>query len=768
MLINKYITILFNLFKNIKINNNFDESILKVINDVYDLIKDLSILTNYDLEQTNILLSNIYQYLAYHYYHHNQNKKLSHQLSVQAQFFNTKLNEEELFYYRQFQSNCFESIRDSYTHSSLPIQLNISKEITVTITTCKRLDLFLLTMHSFFNCCKDLDMIKEILVVDDNSSSSDREIMIKTFPFIKYYFKTEEEKGHYKSMNIILNSLTTKYQFHLEDDWKFIYPSHYFKDCIEVLHHQHSDKYAQCLLNRNYAEESFCYNIIGGIMKFTNTNKRYYEHEYYSSPEELNSFIQKNPKSKQVAYWPHYSLRVGLNKVNHLKKVGEYKNVDFFEREYALRYVKLGFITTFLDGVNCLHSGRKTWEMNDTKVVNAYTLNQQDQFGKFNKKLTTPRFIQYEEKQHKATKIEFYCFLINLDRRPDRLKKFQEINKNELNFSIQRVAAIDGQQLTTNTRLLKLFETGDYKYRRGIVGCALSHLLIWFQPICVNDNVLTLILEDDVVLTKHFYRKLNHIICEQLVNKDWDICFLGHHLYPQYRQESEYSQDEMPTVTRWFRKDCIQKSMGGTAGYLINKKGAYKLLDIIRNRGVYNGIDWIMFKSTKEDENDSQGLNIYYSSPHIIFSECVTGDNKVDSDIQFDMNTSLYIDANTRLLNNINFLFKELKQDSIQLLNYVHIFDVKTSNNSKILLTQYLPSKSIFLTKITIIDYTKYKEDSIIVLQNKIKTYPICWYAIEDKQKYLILIPEPLLTKNIENEFVFGGYLDINTLKNIK
>ena len=44
-------------------------------------------------------------------------------------------------------------------------------------------------MNSFLNCCKDLDMIREIILVDDNSSEADREIMKKKFPFIKYYLK---------------------------------------------------------------------------------------------------------------------------------------------------------------------------------------------------------------------------------------------------------------------------------------------------------------------------------------------------------------------------------------------------------------------------------------------------------------------------------------------------------------------------------------------------------------------------------------------------
>ena len=377
-------------------------------------------------------------------------------------------------------------------------------------------------------------------------------------------------------------------------------------------------------------------------------------------------------------------------------------------------------------------------------------------------------FIDYEKETTTTpqSQVSIVPFIINLDRRPDRLQKFEQMNKPELTFNCQRFPAIDGQKLTPNTRILKLFETGDYKYRKNILGCALSHLQLWFIMLNVPDNVIFLILEDDVQLNKNFYHKLNYLMNTYLKNNDWEVVFLGHHLYPKYREEKEYNLDAVPTVRKWYKSEAVMKSMGGTGGYLINKKGAQHLLELIRQQGMPFAVDWVMFKNAKEDENDVSGLNIYYSSPHLIFSACFDGNNKVDSDIQFDF-SNLYQDINTRLINNINFLLKELKQDGIQLMNYKPQIEVKTIENSKLVITQYLPNKQIFLTKVVIIDYTKYKDESIISLRNKVESYPIYWYTIEDKQKYMILFPEPLLSENIEKEFVFGGYLDKNTLKNI-
>ncbi len=829
-LIYKYTSILNNLFKTIKIGK-FDVSLLQVVNDIYELIKKLAILTEYELTEVNILLSNIYQYIAYFLYSNDLDKKLAYKLSCQSQELNIKLTEKELEQYRLFQSNLFDVVRNLYVVVTSPIkmELALSKNITVTITTCKRLDLFIPTMNSFFNCCKDLDLIKEIIVVDDNSSEEDRKVMRETFPFISYYMKNEKEKGHALSMNILQKKVTSKYQFHLEDDWKFIREGNYFQDCIQVL--EINEKYGQCLLNRNYGEEHFCYDIIGGKMKFTNTNKRYYEHEYYPEKKDLDNFLQNNPKRKHCTYWPHYSLRVGLSKVNVLKSVGEYnEKADFFEREFAFRYVELGYITTFLDGIYCVHTGRKTWEIQDEKKINAYSLNKQDQFGKAlqsndikevnesienliqtnvkrepsvqspisskaimtvqpSEIITKPSetivqlstnsiqpSINFTNLVQSIGNVNLITYVINLERRPDRWNKFMEVNKKELSFKHVKFNAIDGKKLTPNPRILKLFETGDYKYRRGMVGCALSHLQLWYTlvllPAMPVENIF-LILEDDITLTKNFYIKLQKVIKNLNEIKDWDVCFLGHFLYPQFKNPKEYDQETNPTIRQWFRDECIQKSMGGTIGYLINKKGAANLMEIIRKKGIFNGIDWIMFKSSyssinEQNEENKLGLRIFYCSPHIVFSECFEGDNKVDSDIQFDHDKSLYVDVNKRLTNDVTFILNELKQDGVQLLNYqLTNSDLKIVSESKVLMSKFLPKKSMFLTKITIIDFSDYTIENMNNLLDKIETYPIKWYVIEDVKRYIFLMPDPLLTPAIESQFVLGGYLDYNTLLNI-
>ena len=77
----------------------------------------------------------------------------------------------------------------------------------ITFTTCKRLDLFKQTINSILNHWTDKDKIDYWFCVDDNSSETDRIEMKELYPWIEYYLKTYEEKGHRKSMNIIWNKL---------------------------------------------------------------------------------------------------------------------------------------------------------------------------------------------------------------------------------------------------------------------------------------------------------------------------------------------------------------------------------------------------------------------------------------------------------------------------------------------------------------------------------------------------------------------------------
>jgi hypothetical protein len=69
--------------------------------------------------------------------------------------------------------------------------------------------------------------------------------------------------------------------------------------------------------------------------------------------------------------------------------------------------------------------------------------------------------------------------------------------------------------------------------------------------------------------------------------------------------------------------------MGGTGGYLVTLSGAKRLLEFIDERGMTNGIDTVQ-------QNAADVMNVFYATPHLIYSECFRGDNNPDTDIQHD------------------------------------------------------------------------------------------------------------------------------------
>jgi hypothetical protein len=156
-------------------------------------------------------------------------------------------------------------------------------------------------------------------------------------------------------------------------------------------------------------------------------------------------------------------------------------------------------------------------------------------------------------------------------------------------------------------------------------------------------------LEDDVEFTPDFKNKYDNIMSQ--VN-NWDLIFLGHHVRDIDRQKDELVKDKMPVLTKRDAYWSFLNSLGGTGGYIISKVGAQKLLDFIdKNGGSSNGIDTLIQKS-------ANNLDIYYPTPHLIFTECYRGDNTIDTDIQYDHSNDLVLSLEQRINMELDF-FKD-------------------------------------------------------------------------------------------------------------
>ena len=126
----------------------------------------------------------------------------------------------------------------------------------------------------------------------------------------------------------------------------------------------------------------------------------------------------------------------------------------------------------------------------------------------------------------------------------------------------------------------------------------------------------------------------------------------------------------MPTIEKWSSVHSLMTSPGGTGGYIITKTGALKLLDFINKTGMTNCIDTMMQKS-------ADSVNIYYPTPHLIYSEFYDGNNTVDTDIQFN-GKSLSVPLYDRLQNEIKFYNENL----LKINDLSEAIDICISNNN--------------------------------------------------------------------------------------
>ena len=254
----------------------------------------------------------------------------------------------------------------------------LNYDIILTITSCKRLDLFEKTINSFLNNCTDVGKITYFFCVDDNSSDEDREKMMKMYPFFNFYFKNSGEKGHRQSMNIIwnkLNEVKPRFYLHLEDDWLFINKRSYVTDSISFLERVESDGIHQILFNKNYAEVINGFNLVGGKLlgnaMDSTTNMKF----------KLHIKDEANLCGSNCAYWPHFSFRPSIIRTNAVLTLGNFDSPNtFFERDYADKYFNLGYTSAYFNEVNCIHIGKLTSETQEDKK-NAYQLNNEEQFS---------------------------------------------------------------------------------------------------------------------------------------------------------------------------------------------------------------------------------------------------------------------------------------------------------------------------------------------------------------------------------------------------
>lgn len=495
--------------------------------------------------------------------------------------------------------------------------------ILISFTTCKRFDLFEKTVYSILNNWTDVDKIDYWFCVDDNSSEKHRKSMRKQFSFIDYVFKDESNKGHVSSMNIIwnkLNELKPEYWIHMEDDFLFHHKTSYVTYSIETLKKLEGDGVRQVLFNRNYGETIADYGIKGAIkvpeskVCFPDVGIEIHNHKAG------NKFDYRN-----CHYWPHYSFRPSVMCVKDILQLGDYTTENtFFEMDYAYRYAKKGYKSAFFSRMTNTHIGRLTSERHDKTKPNAYELNKVSQFGNAGENKDEDKLSSLKINEGvSSNKNKFPIKVINLERRPDRKERSEKILRNNGITDYEIIKAVDGKSLQPTKELYDIFKGNDFGNRKGVIGCALTHLFLWKRLLEDKVNDYYIVFEDDFELYKDFSTRIG-FLKEHFSSKDFIL--LGYHMFDASRKkhfDKYHNQNTNKLVLSNLDRNVF---IGGTFCYTVSKRGAGKMVDYIAKNGIKHGIDYY-FKILHT-------LDCAEVQPHFVSSDWNEGGKEIDTDVQ--------------------------------------------------------------------------------------------------------------------------------------
>jgi len=175
--------------------------------------------------------------------------------------------------------------------------------------------------------------------------------------------------------------------------------------------------------------------------------------------------------------------------------------------------------------------------------------------------------------------------IVNLKHREDRKNKLIALLQREAFTHYQFVEAVNGKELQASNDIQDLFRGNDFNYRKGVVGCALSHIGLWMQLCEDCENEYYVIMEDDVVICNDFKNKLSKV-CDEFETNKLEFLYIGR----QRLGMQEFSVSDVSTAP--FTPEV---SAYGLFGYIISKRACKKVLTYLYSTRVTRAIDCVEF-----------------------------------------------------------------------------------------------------------------------------------------------------------------------------
>jgi GR25 family glycosyltransferase involved in LPS biosynthesis len=224
------------------------------------------------------------------------------------------------------------------------------------------------------------------------------------------------------------------------------------------------------------------------------------------------------------------------------------------------------------------------------------------------------------------------AWVINLDRRADRLASFAKANP-DIADRVHRISAFDGTKLKLGPKVARLFAPHDFKWKKSVMGCALSHLEVWMKLANERPGINSyLILEDDARLQPDWRDRWEKIQAHDCMPADWDVMYLGGILPPN----KEGFATVIEPVNKYVGRIKEHQLFGSSSrymhfcayAYVLSRRGAEKILEVLKAKGGY----W-----TSADHmicNIHEHLNIYFTTP--LLAGCFQDDDPSYCNSQFN------------------------------------------------------------------------------------------------------------------------------------
>lgn len=193
---------------------------------------------------------------------------------------------------------------------------------------------------------------------------------------------------------------------------------------------------------------------------------------------------------------------------------------------------------------------------------------------------------------------------------------------------------------------------------QGEIACLLSHLCLWDKMI-KSDMDRIAIFEDDIYLSKSINSILENV---KLNNVNFDILKLEKSL----DYISVYKRNRLDLISSDKCKIYRLKSQHlGAAGYVITKKGAEKILSIIRNMESLLPIDRVIFEFLLDNEN----FSIYQTIPAMCIQEFILhkGSDKFPSSLEPERKLTYKISKKRKSKNIFIRISKEISRPFLRL-----------------------------------------------------------------------------------------------------